>query len=253
MALYVCLGNPRDHLPDLEGDIADRATVDWTINSKAGPGDMVVFYFTQPLSQILAKGTVLSAPVRNDEPGDYWEGKYFCTIGELAWLPTPIHIRDLRATWPQWGWLKSPIPSVRVPDDVAEWLSDRMGSTPALPDVDLELDGVVEGRRQLVAHLRRERDARLAEKKKRQVFHETRRLACEACGIDFAERYGAIGEGFCEVHHLTLLKEYGDEGVTRLEDLAIVCSNCHRMIHRSAPMLTPSELAHLLAERSRRA
>ncbi|MBN4084034.1 HNH endonuclease [bacterium AH-315-A03] len=37
---------------------------------------------------------------------------------------------------------------------------------------------------------------------------------------------------------------------TRLSDLALVCSNCHRMIHRRSPWPTPIELGLLIAELS---
>ncbi|MEU6849010.1 HNH endonuclease [Actinacidiphila alni] len=39
------------------------------------------------------------------------------------------------------------------------------------------------------------------------------------------------------------------EGTTKLSDLALICSNCHRMIHRSAPWPTPTELRALLTRR----
>lgn len=32
------------------------------------------------------------------------------------------------------------------------------------------------------------------------------------------------------------------EGQTKLSDLALICANCHRMIHRRAPWPTPKEL-----------
>jgi 5-methylcytosine-specific restriction protein A len=52
------------------------------------------------------------------------------------------------------------------------------------------------------------------------------------CGFDFAGVYGPRGSNFCEVHHLKPLSDVHSEVETRLQDLAIVCSNCHRMLHR---------------------
>jgi predicted HNH restriction endonuclease len=62
------------------------------------------------------------------------------------------------------------------------------------------------------------------------------RLRCEVpnCGFDFEATYGQIGKGFIEVHHVRPLSEVDGPTVTRLEDLAIVCANCHAMIHRGA-------------------
>ena len=78
---------------------------------------------------------------------------------------------------------------------------------------------------------RRLRDAKIAE---HRSTHDGR-LPCEVpgCGFDFEAAYGPLGAGFAEVHHTTPLsrmKETG--GVVGLEDLAVVCSNCHAMIHR---------------------
>ena len=62
-------------------------------------------------------------------------------------------------------------------------------------------------------------------------------LKCECCGLNFEERYGKLGKGFIEVHHLIPLsslklgecKEYDPH-----KDFAVLCSNCHRMIHRQS-------------------
>lgn len=57
---------------------------------------------------------------------------------------------------------------------------------------------------------------------------------CEACDISFAEIYGSIGEGYIEVHHLIPFSSL-KEGKTHLsleKDFAVLCSNCHRMIHK---------------------
>ncbi|MFN8627648.1 MAG: HNH endonuclease [Candidatus Binatia bacterium] len=56
-------------------------------------------------------------------------------------------------------------------------------------------------------------------------------LSCEVCGFDFEATHGTLGRGFCEVHHRTSLARSGPVQ-TALRDLAIVCSNCHRMLHR---------------------
>ncbi len=101
---------------------------------------------------------------------------------------------------------------------------------------------VPEGRILLAAHKRRER--RGAAQKKREVHAATGQLECEVCGFDFVTRYGELGNGFAECHHKQPLAE--GERMTRMADLAIVCANCHRMLHRHAPLLTIEELRLLL-------
>ncbi|MEV4457357.1 HNH endonuclease [Microbispora sp. NPDC049633] len=63
--------------------------------------------------------------------------------------------------------------------------------------------------------------------------------------FDFEHTYGPRGAGYIECHHIVPLHVSGPV-TTKLDDLALVCSNCHRMIHRSAPWLTPSELRKLV-------
>jgi len=110
----------------------------------------------------------------------------------------------------------------------------------ALPDVDYQ---AVEGQPKLKAHLSRERDAKLTKLKKRSVLYAEGKLACEVCTFDFAAKYGRRGYEFCEVHHLKRLSDAKGRVTTALKDLAIVCSNCHRMLHRGVPMPTLQKLA----------
>jgi hypothetical protein len=56
---------------------------------------------------------------------------------------------------------------------------------------------------------------------------------CEICCFDFAEQYGEFARNCVEVHHLNLLSSTGKQGVTTtLDDVIIVCPNCHRALHQ---------------------
>ena len=113
------------------------------------------------------------------------------------------------------------------------WFGSAEVVLPASPPEMLELPPpTTEGRKRLVQHLIRERNRALIERKKRLVLQTTHRLACEVCGFDFRECYSSLGDGFCEVHHRLPLSDAASEVKTRLEDLAVLCPNCHRMIHR---------------------
>jgi hypothetical protein len=99
-----------------------------------------------------------------------------------------------------------------------------------------------EGRLLIKKHFSRERNQALAKKKKRAVLSITGALACEVCTLDFLEKYGELGRGFAECHHLTPLALLNKPSETRLQDLAIVCANCHRMLHRGKPWKTVAQL-----------
>jgi hypothetical protein len=90
----------------------------------------------------------------------------------------------------------------------------------------------LEGRVMYVLHKRRERNRELVIAKKKAFLKEFGRLYCEICQFDFARTYGAIGDGFIECHHITPISTYNKEETTRIEDLKLLCANCHRMIHK---------------------
>lgn len=113
-----------------------------------------------------------------------------------------------------------------------------------IPDVD-DLDGeAIEGRLLERRHFARERDRRLRQKKIAEHLELNPNLLCFTCGFDFHAAYGAHGQGYIECHHVVPLHASG-ETRTRLSDLVLICANCHRMIHRRDPWLTPDELLDL--------
>jgi 5-methylcytosine-specific restriction protein A len=95
-------------------------------------------------------------------------------------------------------------------------------------------------------HRQRERSSKLVKQKKDDARKRYRKLACEACGFDFAAYYGERGDGFIECHHTVPVKDLAPGARTKLSDLVLLCSNCHRIIHRRAPWLTMNQLMPLV-------
>ncbi len=87
----------------------------------------------------------------------------------------------------------------------------------------------VEEKKQYVWHRRIERNSEAS-----RVAKRSREPRCEACGFSFSEAYGNIGGIFIEAHHLAPLSALraGEARVYSASDFALLCSNCHRMIHR---------------------
>jgi len=125
------------------------------------------------------------------------------------------------------------------------------GSRIPAPDLDGKDHFASEGRRLWVAHFRRERHRGLVALKKRYVLQQTGRLRCEVCGFDFATFYEPYAIEFCEAHHRKPLATAGEATMTKPEDLAILCSNCHRVIHLIDPMPTVEALAEVLHRNKR--
>ena len=120
------------------------------------------------------------------------------------------------------------------------------GEPPDLPrDVGYENESEMEGRYLLRLHAYRERNPALRRKKISSVLADGGSLACEVCTFDFAQQYGERGQGYIECHHVEPL-HVGGEKARSVKDLALLCSNCHRMIHTKPPWPTPAELRDLI-------
>jgi 5-methylcytosine-specific restriction protein A len=113
-------------------------------------------------------------------------------------------------------------------------------------DLDMEDTPAGEGGIALRAHLRRERDPKLRRKKIADAKRRGLPIVCEVCTFDFERQYGSHGLDYIECHHRIPLHVTG-ETRTRLADLALLCSNCHRMIHRTKQWLTVEELKNIVA------
>jgi hypothetical protein len=119
------------------------------------------------------------------------------------------------------------------------------GRDALIPPSEDDLEGVDEGGLALRQHLVRERDRGLRKRKISSVRQADKPISCEVCGFDFGLVYGERGQDYCEVHHRAPLHHTG-QTITKLEDLAVLCANCHRMIHRRTPWLTVEALADLV-------
>jgi 5-methylcytosine-specific restriction protein A len=104
-----------------------------------------------------------------------------------------------------------------------------------------ETDSVKEGQVLYKLHKVRERDRKIIEAKKKKVLKEKGELKCEACDFDFEITYGELGKGYIECHHIIPLSNFQVNKETTLDDLALLCSNCHRMIHKDLSISTIKE------------
>ncbi len=98
-------------------------------------------------------------------------------------------------------------------------------------------------------HRQRERDATLAVRAKQKRLSQVGYLSCDVCEFDFEKAYGDLGAGFIEMHHTIPVSQLTGNARTRITDLALVCSNCHRMLHRGPRLLSIDELRLLRTQR----
>ena len=69
---------------------------------------------------------------------------------------------------------------------------------------------------------------------------------CECCEINFANLLSGVGTVALQVHHTNPLSSRAPDGsMTKLDDLAVLCSNCHLLIHAfGSKPLSVLELRH---------
>jgi 5-methylcytosine-specific restriction endonuclease McrA len=72
---------------------------------------------------------------------------------------------------------------------------------------------------------------------------------CQICKVDLSTVYGPIAAGLVHVHHLRPLSQIAGEYEVRPEqDLIPVCPNCHAVVHRHDPPLTPDEVREMISQ-----
>ena len=84
------------------------------------------------------------------------------------------------------------------------------------------------GIRQITIELRR-RDPEL----RRQAIIKNGGYKCNICGFNFEDTYGEYGDKFIEIHHLIPLHESEEKHSVTVDEVAVVCSNCHSILHHN--------------------
>lgn len=131
-------------------------------------------------------------------------------------------------------------------DDVDAY--KKLRGAPGNIDENDEANSYPEGAKKFKQHTFKERNSKVVELAKARRFKLTGKLECEVCKFDFARVYGARGEGFIEAHHRVPISSINAPARVRIEDFELVCSNCHRMLHRLSPLMTAEALQNELNE-----
>ena len=119
---------------------------------------------------------------------------------------------------------------------------EELDSEEFTDDFELPTLGEEEGRKLRVSINRYERS-----RKNRATCLSIYGPTCFSCGLNFDEFYGNLGTGYIEVHHRNPVSLMG--GSYRLDpkkDLVPLCANCHRMVHRQWPPVTPENLKEIV-------
>ena len=161
-------------------------------------------------------------------PGDYAAGHALGVTYELSTLPDELRLRadlqNIARAYRALTYRGGIDAEVDSQSDVAE-------------EFGIPADTSITETRKYVYHRKIERNPTAARQAKK--FHGT---SCQACALDFGERYGDLGKGFIEAHHLRPIATLEEGATVKYDiaaDFAVLCSNCHRMVHRTSD---PSDL-----------
>ena len=111
-------------------------------------------------------------------------------------------------------------------------------------------NGVKEGKKLLRIHYSRERKSQ-RKKKLKQFLKDHGKIFCEACDSEY-KNYKTIAqvERVFEVHHKVALSNSLNTVETKLDDLVVLCANCHRAVHSVTPYLEVNELKKHLSSKN---
>jgi len=241
--MHILIGTNADDLDAFDRLVAAKLPAKkWVVPKQAAVGDPVIFYFWS--TGFYARGKVASIPVKGifqSGPKKRPRNVMRSDISNIQFLETPLARTVVAEQIPEWGWARMRFPCPTTPPEevkakligLIKHTSSTSHSDDTEDDVILRVASsahrdraVMEG----IAHegraLRRSRNRALRQEALRQAAG-----VCAACGVKWSEVLDGLGESVLHVHHRKQLALARTPRKTAIEDLAVVCSNCHSMIH----------------------
>lgn len=129
-------------------------------------------------------------------------------------------------------------------DIILPWAASFLGLVMSILPLEEEehLIGEMEGEQKIQIVKRYERN-----RWNRAICIEIHGTKCKICSFDFTSTFGELGEGFIHIHHIVPLSEMNRAYVVDpRKDLIPICPNCHAMIHRKSPALSPEDLKKIM-------
>jgi 5-methylcytosine-specific restriction protein A len=117
--------------------------------------------------------------------------------------------------------------------ELAAIIRNSLAVVQLLPQFDEE-EEFAEGKAASKVHIRRERSAKL----RKEVIASRLKigaLTCDVCRVDGRNVSAELRNSMFECHHVVPLNVSG-ETTTKVKDLALLCANCHRVLHRAIAM-----------------
>lgn len=198
---------------ELGWDDANPDEVAFKCPDEARKGDRVLYYVGGKFQYYFGHGTVTDN-WRMGQSGPWKGSRYLWTSGFKA-FPAPIPGQDVEVA----TGFAIPKKECIVPSDLAHSVWRAAHGKPLI-QVELAMEGATTEARS------RNRNAKLRESALQQA-----QGVCEGCGINYWKRAGGLGRHCLVVHHKRQLKDRDQPTETKLSELAVLCGNCHLLVH----------------------
>jgi 5-methylcytosine-specific restriction enzyme A len=165
-----------------------------------------------------------------------------------------INENELKNSFKGFNWF-SQQSGISMPDEISNKLQDLLDKSKAIPSNKKSISKVIsedeesrfpEGGKKYGIHRSLERDSSIAKKAKETRLNLVNELRCDVCNFSFSDTYGILGNGFIEAHHTIPVSELKGVRKTTIKEIALVCSNCHRMLHKGERSLSVEKLRELI-------
>ena len=263
---WILQGNPKKFA--IEDYLASYSYIYWSVprfRNEIRVGDSVFIWRSGDAAGAIAAGQVAEAPKKTAEvnfPDALGDDLWHANEGETSNFKVGLQVSEVRLeeeegfvprsslladqTLQASTIITAPLGTIfRLTDPQAIRLGELWGMPLDLPNE--AVPEALEGALRLRKHYARERSRYLIDKKKEHFSNGNEGMVfCEVCGFDFSKNYPPdLGKGFIEAHHIRPLADISTVQKTTLDDLMLVCANCHRMIHRTKDV--EANLSSLLA------
>ncbi len=228
-AVHILQGLPQDYERLLRRTAGRGGGLSsWTVPKAARTGDVAVFYLSAPVSAFIVRGSIASNAWRESNRRDSWYGRYFASVDRLESLPRDVGLAEVRRRYPNWAYLRSAQGTVTVPPTHTRMFLRYLSApgTVSAPARQYSDATDIEGITTETVALRRTRSERL-----RRLALARAGGVCEACGHDYSRLLHGRGLRVLQVHHRRQLSLRDRPRRTHLEDIAVLCANCHLLVH----------------------
>jgi hypothetical protein len=201
---------------ELGWDDSHPDDVAFSLPDEAKKGDRVLYFVGGKFQYYFGSGKVESN--RRIGTSGTWKGKPYWYTSKIRTLEDPIPGRDVLVSTA----FAIPRHEGVVPDEIANLVWRAARGKPLI-----QVEKAVEG-------TSTEARSKYRNPKLRQSALQQSRGFCEGCGVNFWKKAGGLGQHCLVVHHKKQLKDTDQPRETRLSELAVVCANCHMMIHANS-------------------